>query len=345
MAPKKRQQNTTLRQSLFREPYRFPFFRAVSLLERFYPNRKPLGGTLIPSEEFVRFTAKPGLQFAPSDISRLEQTDPRKPVAMEVAFMGLVGPSGVLPYAFSELVCERLQNKDGSLAAFLNMFHHRLISLFYLAWKKYKMALVYRFGGRDAASSCLTSLTGLGTPGLIEKMGLPDNSLVHFCSGFLSRTVPSVSAIESTVTCFTGEAARVDQFIERLVPLGAEEQTRLGGLNGRLGESAMCGSYIYESQTKFRVNIGPMGYRKFARFLTGPDAMKPLYSLIRYASGVEYEFETRLILKKEEVPKCVLGQGASVPPRLGWTTWISGPNVEHDVDRHITFQEPVAGAV
>jgi len=344
MATTKRQQDTALRQRLFREFYRFPLIQAVQLLERFYPNKKPLNSTLVPGEEVVRFSVKPALTFPPSDISGLAHPDPQKPVSMEVAFMGLIGPASVLPHTFNELALERLHNKDGSLVAFLNLFHHRLISLFYLAWKKYKTALVYQPDGRDPVSSCFLNLAGLGTPGLLEKMGLPDESIIHYCCGYFARTVPSVAAIQSAVSYFTGEAVHVDQFIERLVPLGEAEQSRLGVANGELGKTAMCGSFIWESQTKFRVNIGPMGYKKFARFLSSKKSMKPLTSLIRYVAGIEYEFEIRLSLKKEEIPKCVLGKGAAVPPLLGWTTWISGRDVQYDRDQHITFQESVFGA-
>lgn len=344
MASEKRQQDTPVKERIFREFFRFPFFKAVSLLEHFFRNKKPIGDTLVPGEEAVRFTVKPGLTFAPSDISKLEHTDSQRPVSMEVAFMGLIGPSGILPHVFNELAIERVHNKDGSLAAFLNIFHHRLISLFYLGWKKHKLAIAYRPDTRDKISSYFLNLTGLGTPGLLENMGM-DESLVYFYSGFLSRVVPSVSSIESIVGYFSGEAVHVDQFIERLVPLSPEEQTRIGVANGQLGMDTICGSFIWECQTKFRVNIGPMGRRKFIRFLTGRGMLKQLNSLIRYLSGIEYEFEIRLSLKREEVPVCILGQEAPVPPLLGWTTWISGPGVQFAEDQHITFQEAVVAAV
>ena len=344
MASEKRQQDTPVRDRVFKEFFRFPFFKAVRLLEQFFRNKKPIGGTLVPGEEVVRFSVKPGLTFAPSDISKLEHTDSQRPVSMEVAFMGLIGPSGVLPHVFNELAIERVYNKDGSLTAFLNIFHHRLISLFYLGWKKHKLAMAYRPDARDKISACFLNLTGLGTPVLLDNLGLVDESLVYFYSGFLSRGVPSVTSIESTVGYFSGEAVHVDQFIERLVPLSPEEQTRIGAANGQLGVNTICGSFIWECQTKFRVNIGPMGCRKFIRFLTGRRILKLLHSLIKYLSGIEYEFEIRFSLKKEEVPVCILGQKTPVPPLLGWTTWISGPGVQYTQDQHITFQEAVIAA-
>ena len=50
MATAKRQQDSALRHRLFREFYRFPFIQAVHLLERFFPNKKKLGGTLVPGD-------------------------------------------------------------------------------------------------------------------------------------------------------------------------------------------------------------------------------------------------------------------------------------------------------
>ena len=344
MASEKRQQDTPVKERLFREFFRFSFFQAVSLLEQFFRNKKPIGSTLIPCEEVARFSVKPGLAFAPSDISKLEHTDSHRPVSTEVAFMGLIGPSGVLPHVFNELAIERVHNKDGSFTAFLDIFHHRLISLFYLGWKKHKLAIAYHPAVRNKISSCFLNLAGLGTPGLLENMDQIDESLVYFYSGFLSRTVRSVSSIESTVGCFTGETVHVDQFIERLVPLGVEEQTRIGVANGQLGINTICGRFVWECQTKFRVNIGPMGCRKFLRFLTGGRMLKPLNALIRYLSGIEYEFEIRLSLKREEVPLCILGQATPVPPLLGWTTWISGQGVHYAQDQHIIFREPTVAA-
>jgi type VI secretion system protein ImpH len=338
VATQKRQPRPSLKERLFEEFYGFSFFKAVRLLELVFPERKPLGQTLRPTEEVVRFKVKPGFTFPPSDIAGLRQDDAEKPPEMEVAFMGLIGPSGVLPYWYNELAMERVRQKDLSLTSFLDLFHHRLISLFYLAWKKSRVSENYHLEGQDKLSRYLLSLIGLGTAGLRGRMGLPDESLI-FGGGFLSRPVPSVVALEATVGYFSDTAVQVEQFIDREVFISPEDQTQLGSANARLGVDALCGSRGMENQTKFRLCLGPMGYEHFFRLLPMGDLLQPIFSLVRYMVGIEYEFEIRLILRREEVPPCVLGGEIPGGSRLGWSTWIQSPGIRLPADASVTFYE------
>ena len=104
---------------------------------------------------------------------------------MVVSFLGLTGPSGVLPRHYTELMLNRIRDKDYSLRDFLDLFNHRLISLFYRAWEKSRLPLGYersRFDDPDRepdlATWALYCLVGLGTEGLRGRLvgrrsGLP----------------------------------------------------------------------------------------------------------------------------------------------------------------------------
>lgn len=341
MGPQKRQPDTSIADRLFKEFYRFSFFQAVNLLESLYPDKEPLGRTLEPHKEVVRFSVKPGFGFPPSDIADIKHKTKIEPVEMEVAFMGLIGPSGVLPNWYNELAIERTRQKDSSFIAFLNIFHHRLISLFYLAWKKHRFTVNYMPGAKDRLSRYLLSLAGLGTPGLYGKIGLPEESLICY-NGLLSRAVPSAVAIESTVEYFAGTPVEVQQFIDRMLLLSPEDQTQLGLANGQLGTNTVCGSYVWENQTRFRVKLGPMGYEDFLRFLPSGDMLRPIFLLVRYMVGIEYEFEVRLFLKRKEVPPCILGEKTPTAPRLGLSTWIKHPDMMLAENPNVTFQDAQA---
>lgn len=338
MATEKRQQNTSLVDRLIEEYYSFSFFKAVDLLEKMFPDKKPLGETLNPGREAVRFVVKPDLKFPASDIGGLTPGPAGEPVTMHVTFMGLLGPSGVLPHWYSELAIARRRKKDVTLTAFLDIFHHRLISLFFLAWKKNQFPITYCPGARDKLSGYLLSLAGLGTGGLRGRIGLAEESL-SFYSGTLSRQTPAAVTIESALAYYSGAMVSVDQFVERMIPLAREDQTSIGAANGQLGVDTVCGSFVWDCQTKFRIRLGPVGFLEFQRFLPVGDLFHPIFSLVRYMVGIEYEFEVRVVLKKEEVPPCVLGAGGKAAPRLGWTTWIKSPGFVHREDPYITFEE------
>jgi len=344
MASQKRQSDPHIKEGiekeLYGEFYAFSFFKAVALIEQFASGKECLGRALEPEKEAVRFSVTPGFSFPASDISGLKK-DPKKDRAdMDVAFMGLVGPSGLLPDWYNQLALDRVRKKDHTFVDFLDIFHHRLISLFYLAWKKQRFPENYQPGAGDRLSRYLLSLAGLGTSGMVGLLGLPRESLT-FYSGLLSLPVASAAGIEAAIEYFSGAQVRVEQFVERDVPLEKEDCTRLGSANAILGQDTVCGTYIKECQTKFSVNLGPMGYLEYQRFIPLGDLILPVFSLIRYMVGIEFEFEIRIFLKKEEVPGCVLGETGPGQTFLGWTTWTASPEHEFKADPYITFQETV----
>src|SRR6516165_4631818 len=99
MATESRGADPSLEHTLFAEAYRFDFFQAVRLLERLSGGRTPVGGDGPPAREVVRFLTKLSLAFPPSAIDRIEPPPPESaaPPRMTVSFLGLTGPSAVLP--------------------------------------------------------------------------------------------------------------------------------------------------------------------------------------------------------------------------------------------------------
>ena len=338
MAPEKREQDPPLKKRLREEFYRFSFFQAVSLLEALQPGKKPVGEALRPGDEGVRFRSPPGFAFPASDIAGMEQAEEEGRAELSVTFMGLVGPNGVLPGWYNELAVERIRNKDFSLTSFLDLFHHRLISLFFLAWKKYRLSAVSPDGRPDRISRALLSLIGLGTEGVLPEDGFPPETFIYN-SGHLARRIPTAGALEAAVSYYTGAEVEVHQFVDRIIPLDPDDYTMLGMANARLAVDTVCGSEAWENQTKIRLDIGPMSYGSYIRLLPGGDLYRPVVSLVRYMVGIEFDFDLRLVLRKEEVFPCRLG-GMETPisPKLGWTTWFATPGETYHENPGVTLQ-------
>lgn len=339
MATEERGTSAHVSDRLWNEWYTFSFFSAVHLLETLSPDKEKLGTTLEPAKEAVRFTVKPGFSFPASDIANLSPGSEEGPAMLEVAFMGLIGPSGLLPHWYNTLALARLRAKDTALTAFFDLFHHRLISLFYLAWKKHQFPVNFLPGAKDKLSGYLLSLCGLGTPKLTGRIGFAEESL-SFYSGLLARMAPSGASISGTVAHFTDTEAVVEQFIPRKIALSEGDLSRLGQANSGLGRDYILGEYVWECQTKFRVRLGPLSLAQYTRLMPAGDMHKPTFSLVRYMVGIEYEFEISLCLKREEVPLCILGAaGGQGGTRLGWSTWLKSPGFVHPEDICVTFQE------
>lgn len=347
MAAEGRRSLPTLEETLDKEAYRFEFFQAVRLLERLLPRRAPVGRhDSTPGGEAVRFRTRPTLQFPASQVYEVTRTpEDEAPPEMSVAFMGLTGPSGVLPTHLTELVAERARAKDTGLWDFLDLFSHRMVSLFYRAWERYRFTVAFERGKHDELTGDLFALVGMGTRGLRKRLGLPDETLIYY-GGLVAQRPHSGGAVESVLGDYFGVPARLEPFTGQWLKLDGESRTHLGAANSQLGYSTVAGTRVWDAQSKFRVRFGPLKLKEFERLLPvfcqprQPSRITPLkpkqverllpagtdyaaaVSLGRLMAGAELDFDVRLVLKAPEVPDCVLGKGGQTSPRLGWTTWL-----------------------
>jgi type VI secretion system protein ImpH len=357
----------TVETRLFAEGYGFAFFQAVRLLEKLNPQCQPVGRGGPPRAEAVRFRAHLSVSFPPSEIYDLERPSGELPVpVMTVAFLGLTGPSGVLPRHYTELLL-RLQ-KEGkgpekyALRDWLDLFNHRLISLFYRAWEKYRFYIPYERGEYahaepDPFTQALFSLVGLGMPSLRNRLRVsvceesaeqePERVLAYiddlallYYSGFLAHQPRCATALQALLQDYFQVPVHLHQFHGQWLYLDSATQSRLGGpgSNNELGVNLVAGEHVWDVQSKIRVQLGPLRYAEFLAFL--PDripvperkAFYLLVHLVRLYVGPELDFDIQLILKAEEVPECRLAQNAVPGPRLGWNTWIRSRAMPRDAD-------------
>jgi len=321
-----------MKHSLFEEPCRFEFFRAVRVLERMYPNREPVGANAHPAREVARFCAHTTLSFPASEIQDLRRSDEdAAPPRMMVNFLGLTGPLGVLPRPYTEFLLERLSRKDYTLRDFFDLFNHRAISLFYRAWAKYRFTVGFERGAADEFSQCLRDLIGMGTQGLSGRLSFEDLALLRY-AGLFNQHPRSASALEGMLRDFLGTPVGVVQYLGRRVRLGSENQNELGIRNTELGVNLILGERIWDRQSCFRVKIGPLCLKSFRGFLPVSGSFLPLIQATRLFSGMELDFDVQLRLRAGEVPDCRLRSEGEDGAYLGWSSWLKTRGFDQDTE-------------
>ena len=343
MASESRRPNASIIDELFEEPARFEFAQAVRLLEQAARHNgsdgrgAPIGHDAEPDKEAVRLRAHPSLTFPPSEIARLQPPADSGPAEMEVAFIGLTGPSGALPQHYTELVIRNLREKNRAMRDFFDIFNHRAASFFYRAWSKYRLPIEYEAdGGRgeDPVTAILLSIVGLGTGRLRHRLAVEDQTLVYY-AGLFAHAPKSAAALEAMLRDYFGRDVRIEQFRGHWLHLGQDETTLLPSLLSpegrfcRLGVDAVVGERVWDVQSRFRIHIGPLSYAAFREFNPDGADLRRLADLTRSFVGPTFTFDVQLTLAKEEVPALRVGETAE-PARLGWNTWLKDREFLHD---------------
>ncbi len=345
---------------LFAEGYAFDFFQATRLLEALAPDRH-FGG----ANEPVRFRAWQSLSFPPSAVASLRPPSaPTAPAEMSVTFLGLTGPSGVLPRHYTELLIRMLRDARGpertALRDWLDLFNHRLLSLFYATWRKYRFWLAYeRHGPRQAQpdpfTQALRSLTGVGTPGLRDRMRVTaadsagreqvlagvDDQAVLFYAGLFAHRPRCAAGLSAILADYFRVPARVLQFQGQWLQLDEPNRSHLSEANCTLGSDAVAGQRVWDVQNKVRVRLGPLRYERFQTMLPdrSPDpAGKTFFALlhlVRLYVGPELDVDVQLVPRADEVPECQLPESTADGPRLGWDAWLTAQSMGRDPEEAV----------
>ncbi len=353
MSTQSRRKSTSVIETLAQQPQHYTFFQAVRLIERaelFNTHintvgqarlraKNPIAGFFPPSSETLRLKGTPSFKFPNAEISAIDRngntTDSANQWNLSINFLGLVGAMGVLPYHYTELILQRLKQKDTSLVHYFDLFNHRTASLFYQAATKYNVPIEYerkklvtnKKKTRDDATNALFSLIGLGTPGVQDRLAVADESLV-FYSGLLTQQIRSGSGLKQILQDYFNIPIQVQEFIGQWQELIPDVRTRLAskavplGQNARLGKSAILGAKGWFAQGKIRISLGPLNGVQFRQFAPGTQALHALNDLVRLYVGIEQDYEFIIEVNRRDVPNKISLQRKSTAI-MGWNTWLS----------------------
>jgi type VI secretion system protein ImpH len=326
-------EKSLLEEQLVEDACSFEFFQAVSLLQRIRSDSQPVGGFSSPWDETVRFKVNQRLGFPASEIQKLEIENGEQP-EMTVNFMGITGPQGVLPYTYCELILERARAKDHTIPAFLDIFNHRAISLFYSAWRRSNFPSTFSSDGTDIFTHHLFDLIGMGTPGLRNREDVEDEALLHYAS-LVAMQSRSAIALEQIIADYFEVPVEVQEFTGEWYGLDRATQCAMKDEESpstQVGSGAVVGDAIWDRQGRVRIRLGPLDLDRYCDFLPGGRAYKSLQSITKFFSNQCLDFEVQLVLDRSQVPEVELDFDASNPARLGWLSWARTEPLHSDPD-------------
>jgi type VI secretion system protein ImpH len=317
-------------QKLAAAPYNADLFAVLRWVDSRRKKGPRLGRASRPHFDPIRLGQEPTLAFAPSTIANVVQDGSGRP-RLNIYSFGLFGPNGPLPLHLTEYTRDRVRRfNDTTLIRFADIFHHRLILLFYRAWADAQPTVNMDLEEADRFTNYVASLIGYGQPGMRKRDVIADHAKL-FHAPHLVRQTRNPEGLAKILAGYLKVPVEVEEFISHWISLTTSEQTRLTAFNGnnRLGEDTVLGDRVLDAQHKIRLRIGPMPYERYRQMLPGGISIKQIQAWIKNYVGIEFIVDLQLVLQKDEVPKAQLGSSS----QLGWTTWLGErPSARHADD-------------
>lgn len=321
------------------QPSAFDFFQAVRLLELARPEAQEVGTGSEPLEEAVAFRGRIADGFPVSDLTAASGPDEHKRVALEVAFMCLAGADGPLPAPYTAIVQARARRDGGQGAApaygpdddarnFLDLFNHRMVSFFYRARKKHRLALFK--SGTAPLERLLFQLIGFHEGTLLPRLwragarqggSIYSRALLRY-AGILICQNRSMAGLEAMLEDALKVPVRGVEGKGRWLAIAPRFQTVIGphGWNRALGQDTVLGTRAWEADGAIGLELGPMGLVSYRSLLPGGPAHEVLVFLTRFYLRAELDVYVTLHLEPGEgelQPLSRLGYGA-----LNQTAWL-----------------------
>lgn len=319
-----------LGQALQSQPYKFGFYQTLRRFECLNKDKPRIGMSVRPVDDVLRLAQEPSVIFAPSTLASFKSASEHQPSTLAVHFFGMFGPNGPLPLHLTEYARDRLRNSDDpTFSEFLDIFHHRMLSLFYRAWASAQPTVNFDRPDQDRFSVYTGALFGLGMPALRNRDEIPDRTKLHF-AGRLSSPAKNVEGLVAMIKHFFRVPVVIEEFVGEWLRLPQNSRCRLGVTKETctLGINTVIGDYVWQCQQKFRIVLGPLDYKEYQLMLPGRDNGKRLRALVRNYIGDSMNWDVKLVLNNAEVPGIRIGQD----DLLGWNTWLGHRTSNVDAD-------------
>jgi len=317
----------------------YDFYQTLRRLECFYADKPRWGEADRPIDEPVRLGQDPDLAFAPAPLASFGHESGSTKPRLQVRLFGLLGPNGPLPLHVTEFARDRLHNAgDRTFSRFLDLLHHRFIALFYRAWAQAQPHVNRDRPDADRFGGYLGAFVGLRPEAVRDRDAVPDVSKLSWV-GVLIRHVRNAEGLQAILEQFFRVPVRIEEFVMHWMALAPRERTYLAREGAVLGLEAVIGARVWDGQHKFRVHIGSLTLEEYESFLPDGHRLGKLVDWITLYLSSELDWDVRLILKHDQVPRLTLDRTR----RLGLTAWLGARRTSKDADELCLHPASVMG--
>ncbi len=310
----------------------FSFYQAVRWLERLSPGSPRLGHEGPPESESVRLRPSVSLSFPPADLEEIKPQQFSDKIQITTTFFGLYGADTPLPYAYAEHIAQISSEHYGRrVRAYLDIFHHRLLSMLYRSWEKYRPDATSE-GRLDPLFARAISFIGYN-----RELGLGGDALPRLSEVRLKvLRHRSASGLKFLLQKRLGYGVDIDQLVARTVQVPEDQLSRLGEANCELGSSLVAGRRIRDCN-KIRIKVEAEDFSMFSKLLPGKPDFSNIQEVMATYLHDETDHDVEVRLAAEKIPAWELGSGSLA---LGESMWLGKPRE----DAMVRWSAPVRGA-
>lgn len=315
-----RQTTRDLADSLLADARNYSFFRLLEQLhtlhgddlERVVPTRA--------TRRRLRLQSAPGLNFPASDVAEAARLGNDDRYRVQVNFFGLHGSDSPLPGYYLDAAAYEYAQGHGIRPAFFDYFNHRLLSLLYQGWRKYRYYLRFQQQANDRFSRYVFSLIGLNDEELRGTTPIPWSRLLSYAGVIASRSRAPATVAGIIAHCFDLTDVSIREFEVRKVKIVASQRNVIGTTTCVLGESFFIGGRTRTRSSKFTVVIAGLDQPRFREFLPSGVNYQRLCKLIEFLLRDVTAYDLELRLQQEQAPPFSLRRDNGT--HLGWTSFI-----------------------
>jgi type VI secretion system protein ImpH len=322
MATATRRTAGDLAEPLLRDAQNQAFFGLVEQLHRLHGDNLQHCGDLEPANDRIVFESDRGLGFPASDVRQASRVPGARHVQYRliVSFLGLHGPDSPLPGHFVDTIAGEEAGGESLRGAFLDFFHHRLLTLLHRGWRKYRYHVRFQSEARDRFSRYVFSLIGLNDDRLRGETPIPWSRLLTYAGLVASRSRSPAVVSGIVAHCFDLDSVEVREYQPMTIDVPADQRTCVGAAMAVLGESFTVGDRVTSCEQRFVLSIANLSQTRFRDFLPNGKDFLPLRRLVEFLLRDQLAYDLELGLRRDEIPPFRLD--AASGGHLGWTTFV-----------------------